>query len=92
MLVVDEGGMHARARLVVDAKVVQLGVAAEQIAALFVDHQFLNQLVVLHHVQVKSCGRLTSPAEETWIKSVVRWISPKLTSWGFRSWWTWLRP
>lgn len=38
MLVVDEGRVDTRARAVIDAKVVQVRVAAEQVALLVVDH------------------------------------------------------
>lgn len=64
MPVVDEGGVHARTRAVIDAEVVQVRIAAEQVAALVVDHQLLDEPVVLGHVQVVAGRRFAGPAYE----------------------------
>lgn len=47
MLVPNEGRMYSGTRCMVNAKVVHLGVSAEKVAFLLVDHELLNQLVAL---------------------------------------------
>lgn len=42
--------MHARARLMIYAKVIQLLVSAEQIAFLVVDHQLLDEFIIFGNV------------------------------------------
>lgn len=59
MFVVDHCSMNARTGSMVNAKVVQVRIPTEQIAFLVVDHQFLDELIVLGDVQVMS-GRSTS--------------------------------
>ena len=62
---IDECGVDPGAGGVVDAEVVQLGVPAEEVAFLLVDHQLLDQLGLLEDVQVEAAGRFARP--ETWI-------------------------
>lgn len=62
VLVIDEGGVHTRTRPVIDAEVVQMRIAAEQIAFFVVDHQLLDELVVFGDVQVVAGRRLAGPA------------------------------
>lgn len=64
VLVIDECGMDAGTGCMIDAKIVHLRVAAEKVALLLVDHQLLNHLVVFHHVQVQSSGRLAGPTNQ----------------------------
>lgn len=61
MLVVDEGRVDTRARAVIDAKVVQVRVAAEQVALLVVDHQLLDHFVVFGDVQMVTGRRFAGP-------------------------------
>ena len=70
MLVVDECGVDPRAGGVVDAEVVKLSVPAEQVALLLVQHQLLDQLGLLQHVQVEPGRGLASPGRE---RVVVKW-------------------
>ena len=58
---VHQGGVHTRARTVVDAKVVELRIPPEEVALLGVDHELLHQLVVLEHVEVEASLRLAGP-------------------------------
>lgn len=61
MLVVDEGRMDARTRSVIDAEIVQMRIAAEEVALLVVDHQLLDELVVFGDVQMVAGRRFSGP-------------------------------
>lgn len=59
----DKGGVYSGAAGVVRAEVVELGIAAKQVALLLVYHQLLHQLIVLGHVQVVANRRFASPVD-----------------------------
>lgn len=62
MLVIDKGRMDTRTGTVIDAEIIQMRIAAKQIALLVVDHQLLDEFVVFGDVQMMSDRRLASPA------------------------------
>lgn len=45
----------------INAKIIHLRVATEQVAFLLVDHKLLDEFVVLQHVQVQASGWLSGP-------------------------------
>ncbi len=53
--------MDSRARRMVDHEVTGLLVSAKEVAFLFVDHELLDHLGLLHDVQVETARRLSSP-------------------------------
>lgn len=60
---IDEGSVDPGAASMVDAEVAELSVPPEEVAALLVDHQLLNELRLLGHVQVETSGRLSGPSK-----------------------------
>ena len=61
VLVIDERCVNPRAAGMVDTKVGHLSVSTEQVASFIVNHQFLNQFRLLHHVQMEAGRRFASP-------------------------------
>ena len=61
---IDERCVNPRAAGMVDTKVGHLSVSTEQVASFIVNHQFLNQFRLLHHVQMEAGRRFASPETE----------------------------
>lgn len=59
IFVINHCSMNSRTRSMINAEVVQVRIPTEQVAFLFVDHQFLNEFIVFGDVQMMS-GRSSS--------------------------------
>ena len=61
MFMPDESCMHSRAGTMINGKICHLRISAKEIELLLVYHQLLDQLRVLHHVQVEAHGWFARP-------------------------------
>ena len=73
---IDERCVNPRAAGMVDTKVGHLSVSTEQVASFIVNHQFLNQFRLLHHVQMEAGRRFASPKTKKTDLSTSKLILP----------------